>query len=81
MIKLGTAKKEAGRAYFLVEIRLPKDEKDFMANGFGFSLNKNKLRQVCRREGRYLLRSNLTQTDPVQLWQYYIQLTEIEQAF
>jgi hypothetical protein len=81
LIKLGASKKEAGRAYSLVEIRLPKDEKDFKANGFGFALRKDKLRQTRRREGRYLLRSNLTQTDPAQLWQYYIQLTEIEQAF
>lgn len=81
LIKLGSAKKEAGRAYSLIEIRLPKDEKDFKANGFGFALRKDKLRQTRRREGRYLLRSNLTQTDPAQLWQYYIQLTEIEQAF
>jgi len=40
-----------------------------------------KLRQARRREGRYLLRSNLRDTDPAKLWQYYIQLTEIEQAF
>ena len=81
LIKLGAAKKEAGRAYFLVQIRLPKDEEDFKINGFGFSLRKGKLRQTRRREGRYLLRSNLTQTDPARLWQYYIQLTEVEQAF
>lgn len=81
LMKLGAAKKEAGRACFLVEIRLPEDEEDLKTNGFDFSLRKNKLRQVRRREGRYLLRSNLTQTDPAQLWQYYIQLTEIEQAF
>ena len=81
LIKLGAAKKEAGRAYFLVKIRLPEDEEDFKANGFGFSVRKDKLRQVRRHEGRYLLRSNLIQTDPAQLWQYYIQLTEIEQAF
>lgn len=81
LIKIGAAKKEAGRTYFLVDIHLPTDEEDFKTNGFGFSLNKNKLRQVRRREGRYLLRSNLTETDPAQLWQYYIQLTEIEQAF
>ena len=60
---------------------MPEDEEDFKANGFGFSVRKDKLRQVRRHEGRYLLRSNLTQTDPAQLWQYYIQLTEIEQAF
>ncbi len=81
LIKLGAAKKDTGRAYALVEIQLPKDDADFKANGFGFSLNREKMRQVRRREGRYLLRSNLTQTDPAKLWQYYIQLTEIEQAF
>jgi len=81
LIKLGAAKKEAGRVYSVVEIRLPKDAEDLKANGFAFSLRKDKLRQVRRREGRYLLRSNLTQTDPARLWQYYVQLTEIEQAF
>ena len=34
-----------------------------------------------RREGRYLLRSNLTGEDPAKLWSHYLQLTEIEQAF
>ena len=34
-----------------------------------------------RREGRYLLRTNLTAGDPTQLWTFYIQLTEVEQAF
>jgi hypothetical protein len=36
---------------------------------------------VRRREGRYLLRSNLCDEDPATLWKYYIQLTEVEQAF
>jgi transposase len=81
LIKLGAAKKEAGKAYALVNISLPKDNEDLQTHGFGFSLRKDKLRQVRRREGRYLLRSNLTQSDPAALWEYYIQLTEIEQAF
>ena len=34
-----------------------------------------------RREGRYLLRTNLTDDDPAKLWQYYIQLIEVEEAF
>ena len=34
-----------------------------------------------RREGRYLLRSNLCDEEPATLWKYYIQLTEVEQAF
>lgn len=81
LIKLGAAKKDAGRAYALVQIRLPEDETAMHARGFGFALRKDKLRQVRRREGRYLLRSNLTHSDPARLWQTYIQLTEIEQAF
>ena len=81
LIKLGAAKKDAGKAYALVNIALPKDNDDLQANGFGLSLHKDKLQQVRRREGRYLLRSNLTQSGPATLWEYYIQLTEIEQAF
>jgi hypothetical protein len=81
LIKLGAAKKEAGKAYALVAIRLPQDDTDLKTHGFGFCLRKDKLRQARRHEGRYLLRSNLTQSDPATLWEYYIQLTEIEQAF
>jgi transposase len=32
-------------------------------------------------EGCYLLRTNLTETDPAKLWKWYIQLTEAEWAF
>ena len=63
LLKLGAAKKDAGKAYALVDIALPKDNEDLKANGFRFSLRKDKLRQTRRREGRYLLRSNLTETD------------------
>jgi hypothetical protein len=45
-----------------------------------FSLNRDRLRNVRRREGRYLLRSNLTESDPALLWQYYIQLVAVEEA-
>lgn len=48
---------------------------------FSFRLNRQKLRAVRRREGRYLLRTNLCGRDPEDLWQFYIQLTEIEAAF
>ena len=44
-------------------------------------LNRQKLREVRRREGRYLLRTNLCGQEPAQLWQFYIQLVEIEAAF
>ena len=48
---------------------------------FSWRLDRNKLRQVRRREGRDLLRTTLCGRDPAQLWQFYIQLTEIEAAF
>jgi len=81
LLKLGAAKKEAGRAYSLVAIVLPDLDQEVSAQTFTFTLRKDKLRSVRRREGRYLLRSNLSGEDPAALWRYYIQLTEIEQAF
>jgi hypothetical protein len=81
LLKLGAARKEAGRAYSLVAIELPDLDQEVNAQTFTFTLRKDKLRIVRRREGRYLLRSNLTGEDPAALWRYYIQLTEIEQAF
>ena len=81
LLKLGAAKKEAGRAYSLVEINLPKANEAVNEETFTFRLRRNKLRTVRRREGCYMLRSNLIGQDPAKLWEYYIQLTEIEQAF
>jgi hypothetical protein len=48
---------------------------------FGFTLDKAHLSIVRRREGRYLLRSNLTASDPAQLWRFYLQLSQVEAAF
>jgi hypothetical protein len=81
LLKLGGAKKEAGRVYSLVEIKLPKAHQPVNQETFTFRLRKNKLRTVRRRDGCYLLRSNFINQDPATLWEYYIQLTEIEQAF
>jgi hypothetical protein len=46
-----------------------------------FGLNRPKLRQVRRREGRYLLRTNLTDRDPASLWALYMRLVQVEEAF
>ena len=81
MLKLGAAKKEAGRAWSLVDIRVPETDEEFAESGFSFRLRRDRLRRVRRREGRYLLRSNMTAEDPATLWRLYMQLIEIEQAF
>src|ERR1700691_4647175 len=52
-----------------------------MGAALTFSLNRQKLRIARRREGRYLLRTNLTDKDPAVLWQYYVQLVVVEEAF
>jgi transposase len=81
LLKLSAAKKEAGRAYALLDIHVPEKDQAVTPETFTFSLNRAKLRLTRRREGHYLLRSNLSGEAPAKLRQYYIQLTEVEQAF
>ena len=76
LMKLGAAKAKAPAAWRLIEV-----EVDKCAARFTYRLDRHKLAQVRRREGRYLLRTNLTASDPAQLWQFYLQLVEIEAAF
>ena len=82
--KLGAAEAQAGRASALVKLTLPQRPSKSARSArvqFDFALDRQKLRAVRAREGRYLLRSNLTETDPAQLWQFYLQLVEVEAAF
>jgi transposase len=82
LIKLGAAKKEAGPAvYRILEISLPGKDEAVTPETFSFKLNWQHLREARRREGSYLLRSNLTGGDPAKLWTFYLQLVEVEQAF
>jgi len=80
LLKLGEAKGRYPTAWRLIDIQLPEPTAEGHAT-FGFALNRQKLRQVRRREGRYLLRTNLCEREPAELWQFYIQLVEIEAAF
>jgi transposase len=79
LMKLGAAKHDAGRAAGLVKVTWPKETSSTAS--LEFKLDRERLRQVRRREGRYLLRTNLTAHEPDALWVFYIQLTEVEQAF
>ena len=81
LMALGAAKKEAGRFYALLKITVPAVDQAVTAGRFHFRFDRARLRVVRRREGRYLLRSNLTGRTPAELWTYYMQLVQVEEAF
>ena len=74
-MKLGAARSKAPCAWRLVKTEVDK------TGALTYALDRDKLRKIRRREGRYLLRTNMTDDDPAKLWQYYIQLVAVEEAF
>jgi transposase len=76
LMKLGAAQNKAPAAWRLVSVELA-----VQGASFGFWLNRKKLREVRRHEGRYLLRTNLSESDPAKLWEYYLRLVAVEEAF
>src|ERR1044071_162376 len=81
LLRIGAAKKEAGRAFGFVKIRFPKKDQQVTRATFTFRTDKVKLKAAEQRDGHYLLRSNLTGEDPAVLWTRYVQLTQIESVF
>jgi transposase len=81
LLKLGEARGRYRVAWRLLDLQLPTGTPRNQKATFCFRLNRTKLRAARRREGRYLLRTNLCGRDPAQLWQLYIRLTEIEATF
>jgi len=76
LMKLGAARAKAPTAWRLVEVKVAT-----RGPTFTYRLDRAKLRQARRREGRYLLRTNLTELDSAKLWAYYLQLVAVEEAF
>ena len=81
LLRIGAAKKEAGRAFGFVKIGLPQTGDAVTRETFSFQTDKAKLKAAEQRDGHYLLRSNLTAEDPAVLWTRYVQLTQIESVF
>jgi transposase len=81
LLRIGAARKEAGRAFGFVTIRVPRADDEITRQTFTFAVDKAKLRKAELRDGHYLLRSHLTSEDPGVLWERYVQLTQIEAAF
>lgn len=76
LLKLGAARQQSPSAWKFIEIDIPQTDEPFR-----FSLCKDRLRKTRRREGRYLLRTNLVGRDPTKMWEFYTQLVHVEEAF
>jgi transposase len=81
LLRIGAARKEAGRAFGFVKIRIPLATEPVTRKTFTFGVEKSKLQKAQQRDGHYLLRSNLAAEDPAVLWTRYVQLTQIEAVF
>ena len=75
LLRLGAAQHEWPAAWRLVTATV--DEEGMLS----FGLKKDRLRDVRKREGRYLLRSNLVGREPSEMWSFYMQLVQVEEAF
>src|SRR5713101_2630735 len=76
LMKLGAARGQSRKAWRLVVVEVATDSPTF-----SYRLDRKKLRQARRREGRYLLRTNLVEEDPAKLWSHYLLLVTVEEAF
>jgi len=76
LMRLGAARKQARTAWRLIAIEVAAD-----SAALSYRLDRAKLRRARWREGRYLLRTNLTDDDPARLWGLYLQLVSVEEAF
>ncbi|HMD15714.1 MAG TPA: IS1634 family transposase [Terriglobales bacterium] len=81
LLRIGAAKTEAGRAFGFVKIRVPGKDEEVTRKTFTFHTDRAKLQDAQRRDGHYLLRTNMVAEDPAVLWDRYMQLTQIEAAF
>ncbi len=78
---IGAAEKEAGKDGRHGTVTV--DEKPDAAGAYAvqYRLDRQRLRRSRRREGSYLLRTNLVGKDPAELAGQFMRLVEVEEAF
>lgn len=81
--RLGRLKKRHWRAASAFDVRIRKTTGSDGKSRLSIAWNRNHRWSEWRAlsNGCYLLRTNLTETDPAKLWKMYIQLTDAEWAF
>jgi len=77
--RLGRLQERYVQVFGFVDIFHARDNEQIKT--FTFRLKREALKTAYRRDGLYLLRTNLPEEDPSKLWEQYIQLTEVEEAF
>jgi transposase len=77
--RLGRLQEKNWRAAACFEVKIEeKQTEEKQKLWITWRRDEQKKQEVC---GSYLLRTNLTQADPIELWQRYIQLVDVEWAF
>lgn len=80
--RLAVAKREAGRAWRMIDVTIPKEGEKVTKETFSWRLDWERIREArAEDEGTYLLRTNLPDCDPKTLWRRYMIQGEIEYAF
>lgn len=79
--RLGALKQQAGKSVKCVDLIIPVQGSRVTPENFSYSLNRDIYKKMILRDGMYLLRTNLTETNPDVIWQRYVLLTQVEAAF
>jgi transposase len=79
--RLGALKQQAGKSVKCVDLIIPAQGSRVTPENFSYSLNRDTYKKMILRDGMYLLRTNLTETNPDVIWQRYVLLTHVEAAF
>lgn len=78
---LGGLKQQAGNCVKCVDLIIPPQGNRITPGNFSYSFNRDTYKKMILRDGMYLLRTNLTETDPNIIWERYVLLTQVEAAF
>jgi hypothetical protein len=78
---IGAASSKAGRDAGVIKLILPEEGQSVTPDTFRYRVDRQALRALRDREGRYLLRTNVDAVEPSILWERYMQLVHVEEAF
>jgi hypothetical protein len=79
--RLAVLRKEAGRMAAAVTVHVPPEGERPTPGNFRYELDAEAHREALDRDGSYILRSNVNQSDATTMWSMYMRLVEIESAF